>query len=349
VAVLLHVLVALAAIILTARLVGLVFRQFGQPAVMGEVVGGILLGPSFLGWIAPGVAATLLPRETMPVLGVIAQLAVILYMFLIGLELDLAALRGSLGTTLTIATASIAVPFVMGVAFAPALFSAFAPAGVAFMPFVLFVGVSMSITAFPVLARILADRGLQKTPLGIVALTCAALNDAMAWVLLAVVVSVTSAPLGWMAILERYAIFIAFTIGAIIPHRGLIATTINRRIPGIVGVLFLPVFFAFTGTRTQIGLMQTLNDWLICGAIILVATAGKLGGATLAARMSGLPWRDSAALGILMNTRGLVELIVLNIGLDLGVLSPRLFTMLVIMALITTFMTSPLLTAVRRE
>ena len=258
----------------------------------------------------------------------------------------------------------------------------------------------MSITAFPVLARILGDRGLQRTPLGTLALTCAAINDAIAWCLLAFVVSVTQAtPLaagahgrahralhradadGWplhrgrgrrpaRSIAQRigeqsvalvlvavllsavatefigiHAIFGAFLLGAIIPHDSEVAAHVTERIDDIVRVMFLPAFFAFTGLRTEIGLIQPAEDWLLCGVIIAVATAGKFGGTAIAARLAGCAWRDSAALGILMNTRGLVELIVLNIGLDLGVISPRLFTMLVIMALVTTMMTSPILIA----
>lgn len=283
------------------------------------------------------------------------------------------------------------------------LYDAWAPAGVGFTSFALFLGVSMSITAFPVLARILGDRGLQRTQMGIVALTCAAINDAIAWCLLAFVVGVTQATpgaaaqtvaltAGYVALMltagrramtaavarfdasprigERslalvlvavllsavatefigiHAIFGAFLLGAIIPHESIIAKHVTERLQDIVRVMFLPAFFAFTGLRTEIGLVHTLDDWILCGVIIAVATAGKFGGTLIASKAVGLDWRDSAALGILMNTRGLVELIVLNIGLDLGVLTPRLFTMLVIMALVTTIMTSPILSRLLRS
>ena len=272
-----------------------------------------------------------------------------------------------------------------------------------FVSFALFLGVSMSITAFPVLARILGDRGLQRTHMGMLALTCAAVHDAVAWCLLAFVVSVTRATPGGavltvaltamyvalmltagrrvmtafsgrldasgrigeqsfavvlvMVLLSAvaaefigiHALFGAFLVGVIIPHGSRIASHVTERLEAIVRVMFLPAFFAFTGLRTEIGLVQTVDDWLLCGAIIVVATAGKFGGTTLASRVVGLDWRDSTALGILMNTRGLVELIVLNIGLDLGVISPRLFTMLVIMALVTTLMTSPILSALLKS
>ena len=400
---LLSVLVALTTIMVTARLVGALFKRLHQPAVIGEVVGGILLGPSLLGRLSPEAAAVLLPAEAAPFLEVIAQLGVILYMFLVGLELDLRVLRSRVAITVAISVTSIIVPFALGAGMAWALFETLAPAGVGFTSFALFLGVSMSITAFPVLARILNDRGLQRTDMGIVALTCAAINDAIAWCLLAFVVGVTQSTTSaavqtvvltaayitlmltvgrraMATMVERFdnsprigerslalvlvavllsavatefigihAIFGAFLIGAIIPHESVIARHVTERLEDIVRVMFLPAFFAFTGLRTEIGLVNTLDDWLLCGAIIAVATAGKFGGTLLASKTVGLDWRDSAALGILMNTRGLVELIVLNIGLDLGVISPRLFTMLVIMALVTTLMTSPILSALLRK
>jgi Kef-type K+ transport system membrane component KefB len=306
-------------------------------------------------------------------------------------------------TTVAISLTSIVLPFAMGALLARALYEGHAPAGVGFTPFALFLGVSMSITAFPVLARILSDRGLQRTRLGVIALTSAAINDAAAWCLLAFVVGVTQATpidavrtvvltavyVAFMLTAGRrvmsatiarfdaspnvgerslalvlvtvllsavateyigiHAIFGAFLLGAIIPHDSRIARHATERLQDIVRVMFLPAFFAFTGLRTEIGLVESGRDWLVCGAIIAVAIAGKFGGTVLASKVMGLDWRDSAALGILMNTRGLVELIVLNIGLDLGVISPRLFTMLVIMALVTTVMTSPVLSRLMRS
>ena len=400
---LLSVLLALTVIIITARLVGWVFARLNQPAVIGEVIGGIMLGPSLLGHFAPGLQASLLPAEAAPLLGVISQLGVILYMFLVGLELDLALLQGTLSITLAISVASIIVPFALGAGLSAVLFDQLSSAAVPSSSFTLFLGVSMSITAFPVLARILEDRGLQRTHLGTMALTCAAINDAIAWCLLAFVVSVMqatpaaairtvaltvvyiimmvtlgrslvtrivarldSAPhlgerslaLVLVAVLLSavatefigiHAIFGAFLLGAIVPHQSKVAAHVTTRIADIVRVLFLPAFFAFTGLRTEIGLLQTPLDWGLCLLIIAIATLGKWGGTTVSARLSGLDWRTSGALGILMNTRGLVELIVLNIGLDLGVITPRLFTMLVIMAVVTTMMTSPVLTVLLRK
>ena len=400
---LVKVLLALTIVIITARMMGMLFRRLDQPAVIGEVIGGILLGPSLFGRIAPETAAFLLPADAAPFLSIISQLGVILYMFLVGLELDLGVLRTRARATLAISTASIVAPFALGVALASGVYQAYAPASVGFIPFALFFGVSLSITAFPVLARILGDHALQRTPMGVMALTCAAINDAIAWCLLALVVGVTEATtggailtigltaayIGLMLTVGRrlmaravprldasitvgeqsltlvlvavllsavatefigvHAIFGAFLLGAIIPHGSAIAKHVRERIEDVVRVMLLPAFFAFTGLRTEIGLLQGLDDWLMCLLVIAVASAGKFGGATLAARLVGLDWRDSAALGILMNTRGLVELIVLNIGLDLGVLSPRLFTMLVMMAIVTTIMTSPILMSLLRK
>lgn len=391
---LLHVLLAIAIIITVTRAVGLLFKRMGQPLVIGEVAGGILLGPSLLGQVAPEATAYILPPSVAPFLGMIAQLGVILYMFVVGMELDLRAVRNNSHTTIAISHASIIVPFVLGALLSLALFREMAPAGVPFTVFALFIGVSMSITAFPVLARILTDRHVHKTRLGTTALTCAAVDDATAWCMLAFVVSIAQSRLSdaiatlvltvafvavvliavvpivrrAMPFIEKsaegglavvlvamllcalateyigiHAIFGAFLLGAAVPHESRIARELTERLAPIVSVLFLPAFFAFTGMRTQIGLIGGWENWLLCGLIIAVACAGKFGGTFVAARLTGLPWRGAGALGILMNTRGLVELIVLNIGLDLGVISPTLFAMLVIMALCTTVMTTPLL------
>jgi Kef-type K+ transport system membrane component KefB len=400
---LLHVLLALATVIVTARALGALFSWIQQPAVIGEVIGGILLGPSLLGRVAPDVATYLLPPSVAPFLSIIAQLGVILYMFLVGLELDLGIIARSGHVTIAISHASIVVPFTLGGLLALWLYPTMAPQGVEFTTFALFIGVSMSITAFPVLARILTDRKLAKTRLGTIALTCAAADDATAWCLLALVVSIAQAQIGdalstvaltivfvlaivlvvapamrrLVPLLEKstelsrtsiavilvamllsamatefigiHAIFGAFLLGAAIPHQSQTATELTRRLEDVVSVLFLPAFFAFTGMRTQIGLISGWDNWLLCFVILVVACAGKFGGALAAARFTGLGWRDSSAIGILMNTRGLVELIVLNIGLDLGILSPTLFAMLVIMALVTTFMTTPILHSILRR
>ena len=354
-----HVVVALAVIVATTRLVGNLFRRIGQPAVIGELVGGIMLGPSLLGWVAPDVSAWLFPTAVLPLLRVHAQAGVIFFMFLVGLELDGQMIRRSSRATVFISNASIILPFVLGYALAHVLYPRLAPPEVQFTPFALFIGVSMSITAFPVLARILRDRGLNRTPMGNVAMACAAVDDVTAWCLLALVISISQFG-NWTAAvthipgvvgshLNHYAIFAAFLAGALMPKRARRGGVLHDRLAGVLSLLFLPVFFAFSGLRTHIGLISGAANWGLCAAIVAVACVGKFGGGLTAARLSGIGWRDSAALAVLMNTRGLVELVVLNIGLDLGVISPTLFTMLVIMALVTTFMTSPLLQMLLRK
>ncbi len=400
--VLLHVLLALAAILVAARALGAVFGRLRQPPVIGEVVAGILLGPSLLGHLWPAGFAFLMPPSIAPFLQVIAQVGVILYMFVVGLELDPSELRRHPQAAVLISHASIVVPFLSGAALALALYPAAAGPGVAFTPFALFLGVSMSVTAFPVLARILTDRRLQRTHLGVLALTCAAVDDVTAWCLLAFVTAVAAhrgdalptvlltaafivvvlvgvrpllarlarradaAPDGtpaavlttvfvllllaaiateWIGI---HALFGAFLLGVALPHDSRLARDLTTRMHDVVVMLLLPAFFAYSGLRTQIGLLHGAGAWLTCGAIVLVACVGKFGGSALAARQAGLPWRTAAAIGTLMNTRGLVELIVLNVGLDLGVIGPPLFTMLVIMALVTTFATSPVLDGLLR-
>jgi Kef-type K+ transport system membrane component KefB len=399
---LLHVLLALAAIIVAARVLGVVFRRLGQPQVIGEVVAGIVLGPSLLGQFAPAAQAFLLPASVAPYLSIVAQVGVVLFMFLVGVELDTRALRERSQATLAISQASIALPFSLGLVLALFLYPSVSLSGVSFTNFALFMGVSMSVTAFPVLARLLTDRGLQRTHLGVMALACAAFDDVTAWCLLALVVGIVNSTAttalvtfglsavyvvfmlvlvrpavahlvrkaelrerltqGWMAWLfvglllsalvteaiGIHALFGAFLLGAIIPHDSLLAREVSRRLEDLVVLLLLPAFFAFSGLRTQIGLLGTTTDWLWCLAIIGVASLGKFGGASLAARISGMRWADAFSIGVLMNTRGLMELIVLNVGLDLGVISPRLFAMLVIMAVVTTMITGPALSLIER-
>jgi K+:H+ antiporter len=394
--VILHVLLALGAVVVAGRLLGVALRAVGQPPVIGEVVAGILLVPSLLGHISPAAAAYILPPTIAPFLNVIAQLGVVAYMFLVGLELNGDLVRGRAHTTVATSHASIVTPFVLGSALALLLYPRLATNNVPFTSFALFMGVAMSVTAFPVLARILSDRGITRTELGTLALTCAAADDVTAWCLLAFVVGVTQASVEgavWVALLtlafiasmffavrplvvrlisraddrqpsqdmlalalvgllasalttERigvHAIFGAFLFGAVIPHDSRLARALTHKLEDFVTILLLPAFFALTGMRTQIGLVSGLSEWLMCGLIIVVATAGKFGGTFVAARLTGSSWSDAASLGVLMNTRGLMELIVLNVGLDLGVISSKLFTMMVLMALVTTLATTPLL------
>jgi Kef-type K+ transport system membrane component KefB len=391
-----HLLGAICTVVAASRLLGTIFLKLGQPRVIGEVIAGILLGPTLLGRISPEATAFLFPPSIMPILSGFAQLGVILYMFLVGLELNLDLLRSKAHSTIAISHSSIVVPFILGALIALGLFTHYAPGEVSFTSFALFMGIAMSITAFPVLARILTDQKLDRTELGVLALSCAAADDVTAWCLLAFVVGVTKAQLGaalttlvlsaafiifmvkvvrpatarWWGptgqqtltgeatalllggvlvsaltteLIGIHALFGAFLLGAIIPHDGVVPREVRGKIDDFVSILLLPLFFAYTGMRTEIGLLSQGADWLVCGLIIVTATAGKFGGSLIAARLTGLDWRLSTSLGVLMNTRGLMELIVLNIGLDLGVISPILFAMMVIMALVTTMATAPLL------
>jgi Kef-type K+ transport system membrane component KefB len=394
----LHLLIALAAVILLGRILALLFVRLGQPPVIGEVLAGICLGPSLLGRVSPAACELILPAAVAPSLAVVAQIGVVLYMFVVGLELNPGVLRKQGHTTLAISHASIIVPFSLGAVLALWLYPMLSDPSVTFTAFALFLSVSMSVTAFPVLARILTDRQMHKTDLGVTALACAAIDDVTAWCLLALVVGVvqskvneailvtllTVAYIAFMLfvirlilarLLSRYcaggltagvfslmlvgmllsaltteaigvhAIFGAFLFGAAIPHDGRVAQELTERIEGLVTTLLLPAFFALVGMRTEIGLVSGWQNWLVCLVIIAVATLGKFGGTWAAACLVGKGWRDAASLGVLMNTRGLMELIVLNIGLDLGVISPTLFAMMVLMALVTTIATSPILYA----
>ncbi len=398
-----HVLLALVVIIVAARLCGALFARLHQPPVMGEVMAGILLGPSLLGQVSPAAMHYLQPVAIAPVLSAVAQIGVMLFMFLVGLELDMGRLGRRTRAMIVISQVSIVVPFLLGMGLAVYLYPRLSSSDVPFTVFALFIGVSLSVTAFPVLARILTDRGIQGTELGMVALSCAAVGDVTAWCLLAFVTAVASATMSSAAItftltivylaamllvarplIARavrvqelrgvvsqgaiamavvgmllsalateaagiHAIFGAFFAGALIPHESRLARTLTRALSDLVVVLFLPVFFASTGMRTEIGLVSGASQWLLCGLIILVASVGKFGGTFVAARLTGFGGRESAALGVLMNTRGLMELIVLNVGLDLGILAPALFAMLVLMAVATTFATTPILDRILRR
>jgi Kef-type K+ transport system membrane component KefB len=386
-------------IVVAARLVGAVFRRIHQPPVIGEMVAGILLGPSLLGLVAPGAQSFLFPEPSLGPLRLLSQIGVILFMFVVGIELNVRHLRQQAFTALLVSHVGIAVPFFLGTLGALFLYRDLAAAGAPFSGFALFLGVSMSVTAFPVLARILEERGLSGTVLGATAIACAAIGDVTAWCLLAAVVALAQAgAVGgalwtagltllfiaamlllvrpWLArragegtapwagskgllaavfvfvfvsaltteVLGLHALFGAFLAGVCMPDHSGLRQFLRDRLETFSGVLLLPLFFAFTGLRTQIGLLDDGRSWWMCLGIIALATVGKLGGTLLAARSTGMAWRDSLSLGVLMNTRGLVEIIVLNIGFDLGILTPPIFAMLVLMALVTTFLTAPLVT-----
>jgi len=397
--VVLIVLIQIGLIIALSRAIGLLFRAMRQPLVIGEIVAGIMLGPSFFGLLAPGLFQQVFPQETAPYLNLLAQVGLIFFMFLVGLELNRKILHAKSSSAVLVSHASIIVPFILGVWLASYLYSTVSSTSVPFLSFALFMGAAMSITAFPVLARIVKEQNLQKTSLGVIAITCAAVDDVTAWCVLAFVISIVRsggissaiittllalAYIGFMftvgrALFNRMAdyaekrnqgqltqslvaaifigvlcsaiitemigihtLFGAFIFGVVMPDRNLLRKMIAK-IEDFTSIFLLPIFFAYTGLRTNFNLLIGPDMLLACALVILVATTGKFGGAMTAARISGLGWRESSALGILMNTRGLMELIILNIGLDLKVVSPALFAMMVIMALVTTFATTPIL------
>jgi Kef-type K+ transport system membrane component KefB len=387
---------AIVIIVGACAVVGTVFRRIGQPPVVGEILTGIVLGPSVLGVVSPGMSDRLLPPEILPQLSILAQLGVIMFAFLAGLELNTADLRGRGDVAVVISHASIAVPFVSGVALALLAYDRFAPGQVGFLPFALFLGASMSVTALPVMARILMDKGMLRSDIGAVAITCALVDDVTAWSLLAVVVALTIASsatgvllvvgltaafaflmarvvgplvarIGSSPIAARsgaimsftlvglllsslateaigiHSIFGAFIFGMVCHQEMPVFQRFRDKITGLTEALLLPLFFTYSGLRTDISLLGFAPKlWLWCGFIFAVAVIGKLAGSAVGSRAVGLSWATSLQLGALMNCRGLTELVVLNIGLDLGVLSPELFTMLVLTALASTAMTAPI-------
>ncbi len=385
-------------IIIVARFFGWVFRKIGQPSVIGEIIAGIVLGPSLLGMFFPAFSANLFPIASLPNLHFLSQIGLILFMFVIGMELDLKVLKNRANEAVVISHVSIVFPFTLGVTLAYFVYYRFAPEGVAFLSFALFMGIAMSITAFPVLARIVQERGIHKTKLGAIVITCAAADDITAWCMLAAVIAIVKAGsfvsalyiigLAFLYVIimlfvvkpflkrigELYAtkdnlskpfvaiffltliissylteiigihaLFGAFMTGVIMPDISKFRTVFIEKVEDVAVILLLPLFFVFTGLRTEIGLINDPFLWKTTGFIILVAVIGKFLGSALAAKFVGQNWRDSLTIGALMNTRGLMELVVLNIGLDLKVLTPEVFTMMVIMALVTTFMTGPAL------
>lgn len=385
-------------IILASRILGWLMSLINQPTVIGEIIAGIALGPSLLGLYFPEFSTFLFPLESLGNLEFLSQIGLILFMFIIGMELDINMLKQRASSAVFISNVSIVIPFVMGAGLALYLFEDFAPEGTRFLPFAMFMGIALSITAFPVLARIVQERGITRTPLGMTAITCAAINDITAWGILALVVAIANAgaiegalftiilsvvyiavmlfvirPLlnkvahkytvretiskavvalvlsimlvsAWITeVIGIHALFGAFMAGVIIPDNARFKQIMSEKIEDVSLVLLLPLFFVYTGLRTQIGLLNEPGLWAIALLVIAVAVIGKFAGSAIASRITGQTWKDSLLIGALMNTRGLIELVALNIGYDIGVLSPEIFTILVIVALVTTFMTGPLM------
>ena len=385
-------------IIAFARMMGYVFRKLGQPAVIGEIIAGIILGPSIMGMYLPAVNHFLFPVASLVNLQFLSQIGLILFMYVIGMELEVSAIRKQAFGAIIVSHTSILLPFTLGMVLAYFLYDNFAPANISFLAFSLFMGIAMSITAFPVLARILQEKNLTKTNLGSMSITSAAIGDLTAWFILAAVIAIVKAgssfsvlySLGMtllyiavMVLLVRplllklgtiysqqeikrktviaviflllllssyatevigiHALFGAFLLGVIMPSSLNFRSIVTEKIEDISIVLLLPLFFVSNGLRTQIGLLNQPYLWAIFGWVLVVAVVGKFGGSAIPARIVGQSWKDSLSIGVLMNTRGLMELIILNIGYDLGILSPEIFTMMVLMAIVTTCMTGPAL------
>jgi len=389
-------------VILTlAKVVGMALRKVNQPAVVGEMLAGILLGPSVLGALWPTGYALLFPAGSVRFLGSVSQLGLVMFMFLVGLELRPADLRGRGYTAILVSHTGIVLPLFLGALLSLALYPVLGPQDVSFRAFALFIGAAMSVTAFPVLARLLADRRLTGTRLGVLAVACAAVDDVSAWCILAVVVAlsrpgvaqtgmalvllgsiaflaamflVVRPRLAWLARrhvaeggisrgllsamvilmltsawvtqkLGIHALFGAFVAGVIMPKSPTFVRDAASPIEDVMLVVLLPLFFATTGIRMSLDIFEGMAMWTFFGLVLLVAFAGKLGGSAIASRMAGLSWRESLSLGALMNTRGLMGLIILSVGVDAGVVSQPLFVMMVLMSIITTIATTPLLSA----
>jgi len=391
-------LIGMSVIMLTTLTGGWLARKVGQSRVVGEIVGGILLGPSVFGRFVPNVANSLFPKSSFAVFETLSTVGLILFLFLIGMELDHGLLYGQRKTALLASGMSVLLPFAMGTLLAHSLRIRFAPEGIGSVPFVLLLGIAMSITAFPVLARILEERGLQRTELGTTAIFCAAVGDLFGWLLLSlslalmgapdapssmsmrlaglavfltvmlgvirplaarlarrvqsselsfeilsIVVALTLASAAATELIGVHPLFGAFITGVCFPRVEKWQKTIRGRLDMLVSVLLLPLFFALTGMRTQLDLLIGKSALLWAGIVLLAAVFGKMAGAALAARWTGHSWRFAGALGALLNTRGLVELVVLNIAYNVGAFSPTLFSMMVVMALLTTMSTAPIL------
>jgi len=396
-------LIQIIVILFACRIFATIFNAMGQPSVMGEIVAGIMLGPSFLGYFWPQVSAHLFPPGSMDAVHLLSQIGLILFMFVIGLEVDFSALKNKMNETLVISHCGILMPFLLGILVSYGVYERYAASTTSFLPFALFIGISMSITAFPVLARIIQEKGYTHTPLGVLTIASAANDDITAWCLLAVVIAITKAgSLGsslftilltaiylllmfgvvrpffgtlskrfttretinknfvsfiFLTVLLSscitefigiHALFGAFMAGVVMPYTHGFRRILIDKVEDITLAFFLPLFFAYTGLNTNVLLINSPEMWLVCGMFIIVAITGKFGGCSIAARLVGESTHDSLTIGMLMNTRGLMELVALNIGYELGVLPKSIFAVLIIMSLVTTFMTVPCLNVIKR-
>jgi Kef-type K+ transport system membrane component KefB len=389
-----QILLQLIVILLVVQIFGNLSKRIGQQWVIGEILAGLALGPSLLGALWPDLASQLFPASTLPTLQALGDIGLILYMFSLGARLDTHLMLGQSRSAIFVSLSGILLPLFLGSLLGFFLYPKLAGPNATQLSFMLLVGTAMAITAFPVLARLLAEKKMLGTKVGILALTCASVDDVMAWCLLAYVTSLANPHGTTISVISTVGLTILFATGMLIVVRPLLKYTVRRVqskplqmalsiillflaayttnwigihpvfgafIAGIClprsivfteqvrsldqvnTVIFLPIFFVYSGLKTQIGLIYGFPLWGLCLLVLLTACVGKIVGGTLSTRIAGQSWRDALTIGILMNTRGLVELIVLNIGLQLGILSPTLFAMLVIMAIVTTMMASPLL------
>ncbi len=416
-AVLLPILVQLTIVILAARIFAILFRRLRQPSVVGEIAAGIILGPSVLGWLFPGIFQAIFhPRVhgLSPELGQVllhwilttfSEIGLILLLFFIGLEFDFGHLRWHGRSALAVSLGGMIAPFVLGLGLA-AFMHPHVAADIPFLGFLLFFATALSITAIPILGRMMMELNISRTRLGAVTIAAAAADDAVGWILLAAVATIVQSQfeigsvllmiaqtagfalamvfvarpllvrgttlalragdgdlsLTGLAVLLAlifacaivtnligvFAVFGAFILGAILSDRHDLRVAVNRRLRDFVSAFFLPLYFAYTGLRTNIGSLESLPLWLLCGAVTVAAILGKLGGCALAARATGSSWRDAGCIGTLMNTRALMALIVINLGKNLGVIPNSVFCMLILMALATTIMTTPILLRLMR-
>lgn len=397
-------LLAVGVIVLACFCFGKLLEPLGQPKVIGEILAGILLGPSLLGWLWPSASNALFGADQRGTLSALSQIGLIVFMFLVGVEFDIKVIRGRRKAVVVVGHAGIAVSFAFAVGLSFLLYPNLAGPGIGFLGFALFLGSALSMTAFPVLARIISDRGMGGSKLATLAMSTAALIDVTSWCLLALVLSIIrrnpsdalvtigatvlfcvltimvvrplaaalfawrergqlsdSALLSMVLILTLacsvitdwigiQALFGSFILGAILSDCSPVIHKIADQVKNFTISLLLPIFFAQVGLSTKVWLLgSNLALWSICLLILAAAVLGKLGGSAAAARLCGLSWRESGALGVLMNCRGLTELVILKVGLDFGIISPTLFTILVIMALVTTATTAPLLNLVQGE
>jgi Kef-type K+ transport system membrane component KefB len=393
------IILQVAIIILAARLTGLLFKKINQPIVMGEIVAGIILGPSVLGLVLPDVSQFLFPKSSLSNLQVLSNIGLLIFMFIVGMEFKLNVIKEQAKTIIAISYASIILPFILGVLLALTILKTYLPANLSFFPYALYIGVAISITSFTVLARIMRDRGITNTRLGLIVISCTALNDIIVWCILAVVIATVKAGSSTFAmytllfvafyvaimilvakpfvkilfqknkdsnsifflvystllvssyiseVIGVHMLFGAFLAGTIMPADAVFRKYVIDKLENFAFVLLLPLYFAFTGLRTQIGLLGNSVTWVDCIILIVVAIAGKFIGCTVSARLMGEQVKTSLSIGVMMNTRGLTELVVLNIGYELGILKPELFTIMVIMALFTTLITTPILNIINK-